>query len=225
MDLEDLRRIWQEQDRKLSEILRADARRAAESVLRRAETSTRGVAWSVLLDLILSAIPVLWLGSFVADHIEEPAFGIPAVMLDVLAIALLAAYARQYATLRRLDWSGPVAAIQQRLADFRVRRARTARWILFLAPLLWALMLVVGLKGFLGIDAFGTFGGRFIAANFLFGLLFLGLALWVSHRYADRLRRHPFLRERLRDLAGRNLAEAERLAAAAAGFARPDGVA
>ena len=73
MDLEDLRRIWQEQDGKLSEILRSNARRAAESALRRAETSTRGIAWTVLLDLALSAIPVIWLGSFVADHLRaEP---------------------------------------------------------------------------------------------------------------------------------------------------------
>jgi hypothetical protein len=225
MDLENLRRIWQEQDRKLSEILRADARRAAESVLRRAETSTRGIAWTVLLDLVLAAIPVIWLGSFIADHLGEPAFGVPAAVLDVLAIVLLAAYARQYASLRALDWTGPVAAIQQRLAEFRVRRVRVARWILFLAPLLWALMLVVGLKGLFGFDAYAGLGPRFILVNVLFGLVFLGAALWVSRRYADRLSAHPFLRERLRDLAGRNLAEAERLAAAAAAFAQPDGAA
>jgi len=225
MDLEDLRRIWQEQDRKLSAILRADARRAAESTLRRAETSSRGIAWAVLLDLVLSAIPVIWLGSFIADHLAEPAFAIPAAVLDVLAIALLAAYARQYASLKTLDWTGPVAAIQRRLADVRVRRVRLIRWILFLAPLLWALMLVVGLKGFFGIDAYAGFGVRFIAANVLFGLVFLGAAVWLSRRYADRLGAHPFLRERLRDLAGRNLAEAERLAAAAAAFGQPDGAA
>ncbi|HKD18305.1 MAG TPA: hypothetical protein VKG23_10570 [Thermoanaerobaculia bacterium] len=223
MDLEDLRRIWQEQDRKLSEILRADAHRAAESALRRAETSSRGIAWTVLLDLVLAAIPVIWLGSFVADHLGQPAFGIPAATLDVLAIVLLAAYARQYAMLRTLDWTGPVATIQQRLADVRVRRVRVARWILFLAPLLWALMLVVGLKGFFGIDAYAGFGLRFIAANVLFGLVFLGAAVWVSRRYGDRLRTNPFLRERLRDLAGRNLTEAERLADAAASFRRDDG--
>jgi hypothetical protein len=225
MELEDLRRIWQEQDRKLSEILRADARRAAESALRRAEGATRGTAWVVLLDLVLSALPVLWLGAFIADHVAEPAFAVPAVVLDVLAIALLAAYARQYASLRTLDWGAPVASIQRRLADVRVRRVRVLRWILLLAPLLWALMLIVTLKGFLGVDAYGAFGLRFIAANVLFGLVFLAVALWISRRYSDRLRGHPFLRERLRDLAGHNLAEAEQFAAAAAGFARPNGAA
>ena len=83
-------------------------------------------------------------------------------------------------------------------------------------------MFVVGLKGFLGVDAYAGFGLRFIGANVLFGLVFLGVAVWVSRRYADRLRAHPFLRERLRDLAGRNLAEAERLAAAAEGFQRDE---
>jgi hypothetical protein len=220
MDLEDLRKIWQEQDLKLTEILRTDARRAAESALRRAESSTRVIAWSVLLDLLLSAVPVFWLGSFIADHVTEPGFGIPAAALDVLAIALLVAYARQYASLRALDWTGPVATIQQRLAAFRVRRARVARGILFLAPLLWALMLIVGLKGFFGVNAYAAPTHLWIVANVLFGILFLAVALWASRRYADRLRSRPFLRERLRDLGGQSLADAERFAAAAESFAR-----
>ena len=222
MELEDLRQIWQEQDRKLTEILRADARRAAESALRRAETSTRGVAWRVLLDLILSAVPVAWLGAFVADHAGQPAFAIPAAALDVLAIALLASYARQYALLRTMDWTGPVAAIQKPLADLRLRRARVARGILLLSPLLWALMLIVGLKALFGIDAYAAPLYGFVAANVLFGFAFLAAAWWVSRRYGDSFRAHPFLRERLRDLAGRNLAEAERLAAVAESFGRND---
>ena len=220
MDLEELRKLWQEQDRKLEEILRADARRAAESALRRTEASTRVITRVVLLDLLLSAIPVFWLGSFIADHIAELAFWIPAAVLDGLAIALLAAYARQYASLRALDWTGPVAAIQERLAHVRVRRARVARGILFLSPLLWSLMLIVGLKGFFGINVYAAPMHWWIVANVLFGVVFLAAALWAFRRYSDRLRKHPFLRGLLRDLSGRNLAEAEEFAAAAASFAR-----
>jgi len=222
MDVEELRQLWQAQNRRLDEVLRADARRRAESALGRAKTSARRVGWGVLLDLVFAVVPVVWLGSFIADHIAEPAFAIPAAVLDLLAIALLSAYVRQYASLRTLDWTAPVAAIQATLADFRIRRARVARGILFLAPLLWTLMLIVGLKAFLGVDAWAAPTHRFIAANVLFGLVFLAAALWISRRYADRLRNHPFLRERLRDLAGRNLAEAEEYAAEAGGFARGD---
>jgi hypothetical protein len=110
--------------------------------------------------------------------------------------------------------------IQERLGAFRVRRARVARWILFLSPLLWALMLIVGLKGFFGVDVYAAPTHGFIVANVFFGVVFLAAALWVSRRYSDRLRGHPFLGRLLRDLAGRNLAEAEKFAAAAAGFAR-----
>ena len=223
MELEDLRRIWQEQDRRLTEILGADSRRrAADSSLGRAEASARWVRRGVLLDLVLAAVPVLWLGSFVADHVAEPAFGIPAAALDVLAILLLAGYVRQYASLRTLDWGGPVAAIQRRLADVRVRRARVGRWILFLAPLVWALMLIVGLKGFFGVDVYAAPTHRFILANVFFGFAFLAAALWVSRRFADRFRGQPFLRERLRELAGASLADAERFAADAESFGRSD---
>ena len=223
MDVESLRQMWQEQDRKLDEILRANARAGAGPALARAEAAARRERRGILLELVLAAVPVLWLGSFVADRIAEPRFWIPAAALDVLAILTLAAHARAYAAARSIDWTAPVAAIQSRLSALRVRRARVTRWIFLLGPLLWAPMLVVALRGFLGVDAYASFGGGFIAANVLFGAVFLAAGLWISRRYAGRLRTHPLLTKMLRDLAGRNLAEAEEFAAAAGGFARPDG--
>lgn len=219
MDVEALQQLWQQQDRRLDELMRANARRLAESALVRAKASTRRVGWGVLLNLFFAVVPVAWLGSFIADRIGEPRFWIPAATLDVFAILSLAGYARQYAALQSVDWSAPVAAIQERLAAVRVRRSRTVRWIFLLGPLLWAPMLVVALRGFLGVDAWTSLGGAFIAANVLFGMAFLAVGLWISRRYADRFRAHPFLRERLRDLGGWNLAEAEEDAAAAGRFA------
>ena len=108
-----------------------------------------------------------------------------------------------------------MAGIQRALAEIRVGRVRATKWTLMLAPLLWTPMLVVALRGFLGVDMYAAFDGAglFLAGNLLFGLAFLGAAVWASRRFSERLHRVPFVRRLLRDLGGRSLGEAERVAA------------
>jgi hypothetical protein len=215
MEIEDLKRRWQEMDEKIEASLRLNERVLAEAVLARARKSSRWTGRGILVEIVLGAIPVLWLGSFLADHIGEPRFWLPALLLDVFALASFGALLRQQVLLRTIDWSGPVAAIQRTLAEVRVRRVRATKWTLMVAPLLWTPMLVVGLRGFLGVDAYVSFDGAglFLAANLLFGLAFLGAAVWASRRFSERLQRAPFAARILRDLGGRSLGEAERVVA------------
>jgi hypothetical protein len=223
MELEDLRRLWQELDRKLDASLRLDERILAEAVVSRAQAASRRSGRGILVEIVLGAIPVLWLGSFLADHIREPRFWIAAAVLDVFAVASLASLLRQQALLRGIDWSGPVAGIQRAIAEIRVRRVRVTKWTLMLAPLVWTPMLVVALRGFLGVDVYHAFegAGLFLAANLLFGLAFLAAAVWASRRFSERLHRVPFVRRLLRDLGGRSLGEAEGVVASIHRFAEP----
>jgi hypothetical protein len=223
MELEDVRLRWQELDRKLDASLRLEKRVLTEAVLSRAQAASRWAGRGILVEILLGAIPVLWLGSFLADHIREPRFWIAAAVLDVFAVASLGSLLRQQALLRAIDWSGPVAAIQRALAEIRVGRVRATKWTLMIAPLLWTPMLVVALRGFLGVDVYRAFDGAglFLAANLLFGLAFLGTAVWASRRFSERLHRVPFVRRLLRDLGGRSLGEAEGVVASIERFADP----
>jgi hypothetical protein len=64
------------------------------------------------------------------------------------------------------------------------------------------------LKGLIGVDAYAHFSPAWLAANLLFGLLVIPVAIWVSRRYADRLQQSPLLQQLMLDIAGRNLATA-----------------
>src|SRR5215468_1699613 len=106
MELEDLKRRWQEMDERLEASLRLNERVLARSVLARAQTASRWTGRGILVEILLGAIPVLWLGSFLADHIREPRFWIPALFLDVFALASLGSLVRQQVLLQAIDWSG-----------------------------------------------------------------------------------------------------------------------
>ncbi len=209
MELDELKRLWQEQDRKLDASLRLNRRLLEQSVLAKAAASLRRLDRLLWLELVLDLVPVVWLGSFLADHIGQPRFWIPAAALDAFAIGTVVALAREAFGIRSVDYAAPIVEIQRQIEGVRIRRIRATQWTLALSPLLWTPLLVVALKGFLGVDAYAALGGAFLAANVLFGLGVLGLAVWISRRRAERWTGSPMARRLGRALAGQSLADAE----------------
>jgi hypothetical protein len=208
MELDDLKRRWEEQDRRLDASLRLNTLAVEEAVRGRAQAAARRTSWGLIVEIVLGFVPVLWLGSFIADHIAAPRFWIPAAALDVFAIATFGSLVRRQVVLGSIDWSVPVLEIQKRLATVRIGSVRATKWTFFLAPLLWPPLFIVAFEGFLGVDVYKAFGGVYVAGNVVFGLLCLALAVWVSRRYAGRMER-SIVRGFVRSLAGQNLTAAE----------------
>jgi serine/threonine-protein kinase len=209
MELDDLKQSWQEADRKLDAGLRLNTVRLYVTTLKKAETSLRRLSWFLWLDLLVDIPLVVLLGSFIADHITEPRFVLPAVTIDLFVIALMGLGIRQLVALAGTDPGEPVVALQKRTESLRIERLRAVKLTLLASPLLWIPMLIVGLKGFLGVDAYAIFDHAWLAANVLLGLAVIPLAVWISRRYADRMGRSPFIQRVMRDLAGHNLNAAQ----------------
>ena len=79
---------------------------------------------------------------------------IPALVLQVVAVAHVVVAVHQLASLHRLDFGGPVVAIQKGLEILRVWRIRLLKWSLLLGPLLWLPLLIVTLEAVLGADTY-----------------------------------------------------------------------
>lgn len=81
-------------------------------------------------------------------------------------------------------------------------------WTFLLAPLLWIPLLVVAMKGLLGLDAYVIFDTGWLVANALIGIGVIPLMLWVSKRYGDRWHHWSWVQTLMDDIAGRNLKKA-----------------
>lgn len=209
MELDDLKQSWQEADRKLDASLRLNTVRLYVTTLNKAETALRRLSWFLWLDLLIDIPIVVGLGSFIADHLAEPRFVIPAMALDLFVIVLMGLSIRQLVALGGTDPGEPVVALQKRTESLRIERLRATKLTLLVSPLIWIPMLIVGLKGFLGLDAYSIFDHAWLISNVLFGLAVIPLAIWISRRYADRMERSPLVRRVMRDLAGYNLNAAQ----------------
>lgn len=205
MELDDLKGRWEDQDRKLDANLRLNTRLLHESVLNRAETALRPLSRLLWFELLMNVGVAFCTGSFLAQHLSEARFLIPAAGLHLCVIALIIAGVRQLVAIKMLDYGAPVVVIQKRLESLRVERIRATKLTLLGSPLLWTPLLIVALKGLLGVDAYETFGAAFLIANLLFGFLVILLAVWISRRYAARMDRSPIVQRLMRDLAGHSL--------------------
>lgn len=222
MELEDLKRRWEDQDRKLDAIVRLNTGLLRESKLGKTATALGRLAGLLLVGLLLDLGVALWLGSFLAEQLSEMRFLLPGAGLLLGLIALAIANVRQLVAIRQVDYAAPIVAIQRRLESLRVERLRAVKWTLLLAPLAWTPLLIVTLKDLLGVDAYATFGAPWLTANLAFGLVVIAFALWISRRYADRMERAPFVQRLMRNIAGHNLAAAATFLGSLAEFEREE---
>lgn len=121
--------------------------------LQTVQAPLRRRSWAIGAEIALNVAALLLLGSFLFHHIAAPSFLLPGVGLYLFALWQLVGSLRQLIALRTLDYSGPLVALQQRLARLRVQSLTQLLWTVALSPLLWPLLLIVGLKGLLGVDA------------------------------------------------------------------------
>lgn len=225
MELDDLKDRWNEYDRKLDSSLRLNSRVLRELGLNRVDSSLRRLTRVIVFELLMGLVAAVLLGSFIADHLREVRFLVPAVALDLFVIYFIGWAIRQWVALASLDYGASVVEIQRKLELLRIDRIRMTKWVFLLSPLLWIPLLIVGVEGLAGVDAYAAFDTAWLVSNFVFGLAVVALALWVSRRYADRLKGSPLARRVADALADRSLDEAAGFLGSLSSFERENGTA
>lgn len=219
MNLEILQRRWGELDQKLDERLRQHDGLLRRLYLQSVQIPLRRRSWAIGAEVALNVVVLLLLGGFLFQHIAAPPFLIPGVGLYLFALWQLVANLRQIVALRTLDYNSPVVALQQRLARLRVQSLTQLLWTVALSPLLWPLLVIVGLKGLLGLDAYAVLGVPWLGVNLLLGLVFVPLAIGLARLLGRRFGALPRFQRLLGDLAGRSLREAQQALASVEAFA------
>ncbi|HKQ57316.1 MAG TPA: hypothetical protein VJY35_05575 [Candidatus Eisenbacteria bacterium] len=207
MELEALKAQWDACDRRLTESLHLNARLLRATLEARSRAPLRWLGAGIVVELVLSALLVVALGGFVADHIREPRFVLPALVLDLAMIAMLGVCIHQLVALARIDFGTPVVALQRELERLRVLRIRVTQWTFVLAPLLWTPMLIVLLRA-VRVDAYAVLPAAWLAGNLAVGIAAIPVLLWVARRMAARFQGAPWLQGLMDDIAGRSLIEA-----------------
>jgi hypothetical protein len=204
MELDEFRAKWAEHDRKLETSIRLNRRLLREIYTRRARFALRRLAVLQGLGSVFLLAVAVSLGAFIAKNFRMPRSVLPAVLLDVLAIATLAAQIVQIALALQIDYDQPVAAIQKRIEMLKRVRLRYIQGICLAGALIW-------IPFFAGIAKAFRFDNNWIIWNVLIGLALIPLGIWLVRKLGAWMNSTAQGRKIVDSMAGYNLS-------AAAGF-------
>ena len=106
------------------------------------------------IELVLGIVTVLLTGSFVADHVREPRFLVPGLVLHLCVIAQIAMLVRHTVATRQIDFGAPIVELHRRIEALRVSMIRTTMGTILLAALRGPAL------GFAGREALDARSGR-----------------------------------------------------------------
>jgi hypothetical protein len=201
LNLDEMKQIWAEHDQKLDQCIRLNRQLLSTTNLNGARSAMQRMSAFLGIEAALWFAIVLALGNFIYKNSAMLQLALPALALDLYAIGMLAAMIRQIAAVQRIDYGGPVAAIQKQLGTLRVLRIRTTQSALLVGVMVWAPAAIV----VFGIEVYSL---AWLFANVLFGLALIPLAFWFSKKFRDRMDRSPFIQRLMDDIAGHSLAKA-----------------
>ena len=218
MDLDGLKQKWAEHDRKLDVNIRLTRQLLTTTKLNRAQSALWRLAAFLTLEAAVALAVVVVLGSFIGDQMAAPRFWMPAAMLDLFEIGTVIVLGQQIRLALQIDYGKPIATIQKQLALLRMLSIRSIQWTLLLAPLLWTPLMIVALKGLLGVDAYKILGASYLSACLLLGVAIIPTVLWLSKKFSERMGGSPMIQRLMRSLAGHNLNAASDFLAALSEF-------
>ena len=217
MELDAMREMWVEYDRKLEasvglnrRVLAAlQARRVARPMVRlQVLTWLHVAAWVVMMGA---------LGSFLAAHRGEWRFLVPCVLLQVYAVGNIVALGQMGVAASGVEEGGAVVAMQRRVEALRVMRLRYLRWSVGAGSALGVAWMIVTAEGLLGLDLFAVVTRQWMAVYTVGSALVVPAVLWVCDRFFGG---SAFVRGMVEELGGWNLRQARLALAEIEEFAR-----
>ncbi len=223
LTLDELQTEWMARDRLLETQLRMNTLMLRENLLDK-HSAKLGSATAGNVFQILFTIPFLALfGWVIARHIDEPAFLLPAVLLQAWTVVMLALSIYQRNQLHGLDFGRTVLELQSQIEQIKIARLNTFKWAFLTGQLLWWIPFVLVLfKGLLGVNLYtsSAFMPTFIAWNIAFGVAFIPFALWASTQLAGRMGGSSRFQQFTDGIAGRDVVVAREFLGKLARFGR-----
>ncbi len=207
MELEALKKSWEQYDKKLDQYLKLNQRIFKEMNL----TKTRSSLLSILIFRIVEAViflaAILALGTFIGNHCGSFQFVIPAAILQIFAITGLAGSIGQIALISQIDFAAPITKMQKKLEQMKMHMIQTARIMILSIPFYLA-YIVLGFKLFFGVDIVAQGNPDWWLANIILSLLFIPLAVWIYRKLSWKNMHIPWVKGFFYSAGGRQMTKA-----------------
>jgi MFS family permease len=186
MELDDLKRSWEQYDQKLTENLRLNQEILRRSNLDRSRREMSGILTFIGVNLGIAFLTAPWILRWTLMYHREPIYLICGCVSILFLLASLISMLKEMSMLRRIDYyNSPVVEIQKQLLAFRYFVNMEKKIGLLLVPiLLWALY-ILGMKGIHKVDMLDHFRMLIINGVIMMAIVY-PLALWFYRNFYDK---------------------------------------
>ena len=212
MELQELKDLWRQHDQKLDQQIQLNTRLLKNMELNNTRSALRQTTFDPIFGIVFGALMIVPLGSFIFNHIAQLKYAGPACALVLYALLLIIDSVYRLTSIKKIDYDGPVAQIQQHLEKLRIHNMRYTLILNGSWAVLWFFVPIVALKGLANFDFYTPHQGWILwnlAICSAIGLAITAFGIWLARRFsADQITR-PWLKNLADTLAGRNLARAK----------------
>ena len=145
MELQELESAWKTLEARV-------AQQDVELKQLRSKQLLSRVSFSQWKQVAIGLVFVLWGGAYWADGIGTPHLVAYGLAVHAYGIAIMATAIVLLVALRRVDYTSPVADVQQRLLGLRRTRIRSEQILWLCGAVVWVPLLMMGLRRFLHLD-------------------------------------------------------------------------
>lgn len=222
MQLDDLKQAWAAHGTALERNLAIDERLLREVLLRKVRFRLAPYALCRALEVALGVAVLLAVVPVLVAHLTEPRYLVVAGALVVFTVGLTALSAYLLLSSLRLDYGGPVTALQSDVQRVKLVEYHAFKWALLGGVLFWLPFLLLAFEALTGVDGLARVHLPFLVSNLVFGLLVLAAGQLWSRRYVERADAAPWARRVAESLSGRALNSVTEQLAELARFVRDD---
>ncbi len=222
MQLDELKQAWAAHGTMLERSLAIDERLLREVLLRKVRFALAPYILWRALEVTLGVAALVLVMRVLTAHGAQPRYAAVCAALAVFCAAITALCAYLLVNSLKLDYAGPVTAIQRDVERIRVVEYRALKWAVLGGVVAWLPAGLVLFEALAGVQALARVPLGWLLANLAFGLAVLFLGHVLSRKYVERPGQGPRARRILDVLSGRSLRVADANLAELASFERDE---
>jgi hypothetical protein len=222
MQLDDLKEAWATHGTMLERSLAINERLLREVMLRRVRSGMLPYLLSRALEVTLGIAALIAVMPILVAHVAEPRYVVATGALAVYLVGITASSVYLLVNALRLDYGGPVTAIQRDVERIRRVEYRALTWAVLGGVVVWLPAALVLFEVLTGVDAIARVDLAWLVANLVFGLIVLALGQMLSKKYVERPDLAPWARRLVDAVSGRALRSAAGHLAELSKFERED---
>lgn len=180
MELQELKNIWAEYDRKLDKTLQVNMQLLRQLKLDKVQGKANGLLTLKIFEIAMLLIMLGWLGDFMLKYYRQPQFMISAFVLLVFVALGIVSVIRQLSiiTQLKLGYDDAIAPVQKNIQSLKAVIITTLKYALLLIPCYPFLLIIAG-KMIFNVDFTEGTRRAYLLSNVVAAFIFLIPTIWI----------------------------------------------